>query len=185
MVTVSNIIENKKVIAELFIQQGFKSPIFFKGFSKSEEHNLNLHLEDENIGSDVLRYQFCNSFVLKDKIEALLGCEIVMTVGNGMAHSFRKKLDFPGASVKSTVDEFQNDTQTFKEKMLVVFGENWIFNTSKSSFHSDYFKYFNDAPIESHRSKKRTIFESFDVDKDNALSPSLFNTVFVQREFNK
>jgi hypothetical protein len=175
MGNILKVIENQKFIANLIMEEGFDSPIFFKGFSKKEEHNLNLHLTSNSQNPNSERPKVRRRVSLQNKLRVLLGIEICVSADNEIMPFFRQKLELSNASVKTTINELKDSSTTFKEKMLTYFGENWKFNKI------DCLEYSDERLIKSSDSRKRIRDETRTIEhKNDPLKTSLAKTISLK-----
>jgi hypothetical protein len=120
MIEINLFIKLYPQIIEHIKQQGFYDAIIFKGFSKKEEHNLNIFIKDKYTSKNEPMPQTTRHLALDDALTDLLKCKIILTTEERMELYYFKKLNSEN-SVKLT------DTLPTQE-LEHIFGKNWKFN---------------------------------------------------------
>ena len=130
MISIALFIKNYEKIIEAIKDQGFFEPILFKGFCYEEEHNLNIHLQDRYPAEAEPKPRTHRRLTLKDQLDALLNCKIILTIDEQMDPYYVDKLN-PNNSVKLTAEI---PLQAIEN----VFGKNWYFNPADN--YPDYWR---------------------------------------------
>lgn len=122
MCDINDFWKNYQDIYLLIESQGFYNAKIFKGFSKNEEHNLNILVYDiyEDNHEKESEPRVIRKLFLKDNLIKLLNCKIVISTEDQILVHYLKKVN-NGESIILSKD-------LLFETLEKAFGKNWKFN---------------------------------------------------------
>ena len=127
MFTTKDLIENRDEINTIAKKYGFSSLIVFKGFTKEEEHNLNVLVGGKEVQpGETTEYETVRQLHLSDELEKLIKLKVKVLAHCQMDDYFVGKLD--SANCVNLLEE------NFHDNLLNVFGLDWTFSENYSTY---------------------------------------------------